>query len=246
MHKIGQLLSYQLRQSYNCTIIEISAEQGTLCNHNYEYHITNTKTITINDGFIEFYSNPYTSQVSAGPSDIRAFFDPLGIPKISPEDQYMEEMDSKISSEEITQAINSMQNGKTPSPDGLTEEFYKTFSAKLSPFFNINILKKSTSWRNYMIIFPLYLFTSIDKFGFGSNVISSIKTIHSLRLASAHTNLVGLRYFQLEKDSYCWSPFLFDLAIEPLAVALRTDEGVRVVSRYGEIHKGSLYADNLL
>jgi len=81
---------------------------------------------------IEFYLHLYTSRVSAGPSEIQAFFDPLVIPKISPEDQ--SRMDSKILSEEITQAINSMQNGKTPGPDGLPVEFYKTFSAKLSPF----------------------------------------------------------------------------------------------------------------
>lgn len=60
------------------------------------------------------------------------FFEPLVIPKISPEDK--SRMDSKISSEEITLAINSMQNGKMPGPDGLPVEFYKTFSAKLAPF----------------------------------------------------------------------------------------------------------------
>jgi len=36
------------------------------------------------------------------------------------------------------------------------------------------------------------------------------------------------------------------LAIEPLAIAFRTDDGVSGVSRHGEIHKVSLYADDLL
>lgn len=110
--KAGRLLSHQLKQSSaDRTITEIRTEQGTISSH---------PTI-INDQFKEFYSNLYASQVSAGPSEIQMFFEPLVIPKISPEDK--SRMDSKISSEEITPAISSMQNGKMPGRDGLPVEF---------------------------------------------------------------------------------------------------------------------------
>uniref|UniRef100_A0AAY4CPB5 Reverse transcriptase domain-containing protein n=1 Tax=Denticeps clupeoides TaxID=299321 RepID=A0AAY4CPB5_9TELE len=45
-------------------------------------------------------------------------------------------LDLGISCEDITQAINSMQNGKSPGPDGFPIEFYKVFSAKLTPLLN--------------------------------------------------------------------------------------------------------------
>lgn len=39
-----------------------------------------------------------------------------------------------IMAEEITQAIRSMQTGKTPGPDGFPIEFYKAFISKLASF----------------------------------------------------------------------------------------------------------------
>lgn len=68
-----------------------------------------------------FYTNLYMSQTSACPAEIQAFFNQLEIPRISPEDRIT--IDSNISSDEIIKAINSMQNGKAPGPDGLPIEF---------------------------------------------------------------------------------------------------------------------------
>lgn len=42
------------------------------------------------------------------------------------------------------------------------------------------------------------------------------------------------------------SPLLFNLAIEPLAIWLRSHNGFEGISRYGLVHKLSLYADDLL
>ncbi len=43
------------------------------------------------------------------------------------------DLDKPITLEEITIAINSMNSGKTPGPDGFGIEFYKAFSNKLAP-----------------------------------------------------------------------------------------------------------------
>ena len=51
------------------------------------------------------------------------------MPKISLEDQQL--LDNPL--KEITEAIRSMHNGKSPGPDRFPVEFYKKFSKKLSP-----------------------------------------------------------------------------------------------------------------
>lgn len=59
-------------------------------------------------------------------------------------------IDSHISSnlaaplalEEIKTALNLMQNGKCPGPDGFPAEFFKTFSDKLSPLL-LNMFNES-------------------------------------------------------------------------------------------------------
>ena len=65
-------------------------------------------------------------------TNIQGFLDSLTLPQITAEDKVM--LDAPITTEEITQAITSMQNGKTPGPDGFPVEFYKAFISKLAPF----------------------------------------------------------------------------------------------------------------
>lgn len=42
------------------------------------------------------------------------------------------------------------------------------------------------------------------------------------------------------------SPLLFALAVEPLAIWLRSENGFEGILRYGNVHKVSFYADGLL
>uniref|UniRef100_A0A8C7XNT8 Reverse transcriptase domain-containing protein n=1 Tax=Oryzias sinensis TaxID=183150 RepID=A0A8C7XNT8_9TELE len=94
-----------------------------------------------------------------------------------------------------------------------------------------------------------YLLAVLRKFGFGSGFISWIKTLYSMPLSSVRTNSTVSEYFALHRGTRqgCpLSPLLFDFAIEPLAIALRTDKGITGISRGGEVHKTSLYADDLL
>ena len=46
-----------------------------------------------------------------------------------------------------------------------------------------------------------YVFTTLDKFGFGPNVISWKKTIYSSPLASVRTSSVASAYFQLYRGT---------------------------------------------
>uniref|UniRef100_A0AAY4B1G0 Reverse transcriptase domain-containing protein n=1 Tax=Denticeps clupeoides TaxID=299321 RepID=A0AAY4B1G0_9TELE len=282
----------------------------------------------------EFYTKLYTSQVHVSPSEIHTFLDQLEILKITCEDR--SRLDLGISCEDLTQAIKSMQNGKSPGQDGFPIEFYKVISAKLTPllskrfeeilsqkklpctmtqdpckcgsywpisllpcdykiiskvlscrldsvipkiidldqtgfipgkqsFFNMrhlfSILYSSHSTLQPEIVISLdaekafdpveweYLFEVLERFGFGPTFISWVKIMYNSPLASVRTNSVISDYFPLHRGTRqgcCLSPFLFDLAIEPLAIALRKEERITGVTRFNKTHKVSLYADDLL
>lgn len=94
-----------------------------------------------------------------------------------------------------------------------------------------------------------YLFSVLSKFGFGSSFISWIKILYSAPQSSVRTNNLISDYFTLHRGTRqgCpLSPLLFNLAIEPLALMLRTQLMVRGITRGGVTHKVSLYADDLL
>ncbi len=94
-----------------------------------------------------------------------------------------------------------------------------------------------------------YLFAVLEKFGFGSSFLTQIKIIHDAPTATIRTNKNISDYFPLHRScrqSCGLSPYLFDLAVEPLAIALRADEGITGISRGGKVHKVALYTDDLL
>lgn len=92
-----------------------------------------------------------------------------------------------------------------------------------------------------------YLFSVLEKFGFGPTFISLVKLLYTSPSASVLTNSIYSLPFGLERGTRrgCpLSPLLFDLAIEPLAIALRSQ--IPGIKRGGVEHKVSLYADDLL
>ncbi len=94
-----------------------------------------------------------------------------------------------------------------------------------------------------------YLFQVLGKFGFGHIFTSWIKLLYAAPKASVRTNDVFLEYFNLQRGTRqgCpLSPLLFAIAIEPLAIALRSSAKVCGITRAGTVHKVSLYADDLL
>lgn len=96
---------------------------------------TSSHPQTINDRFKAYYTELYRSQASANATDTENFLDGLTLPQVSAGDRDM--LDAHITTEEIIQAIKSMQNRKTPGPDGFPVEFYKVFVSKLAPFLRL-------------------------------------------------------------------------------------------------------------
>lgn len=94
-----------------------------------------------------------------------------------------------------------------------------------------------------------YLFYTLQKFGFGNKFISWVRLLYTSPTASIRTNNILSAHFPLHRSTRqgCpLSPLLFAIAIEPLAVALRSHPHIRSVLRYGVKHTVSLYADDLL
>lgn len=94
-----------------------------------------------------------------------------------------------------------------------------------------------------------YLFSILDRFGFGPNFCSWIRVLYTSPKACIWTNKVISDYFPLHRGTRQGcppSPLLFDIAIEPLAIAIRKEAGLMGINRGGHAHKVSLYADDLI
>lgn len=68
-------------------------------------------------------------------------------------------------------------------------------------------------------------------------------------MAAVRTNNNLSPFFELKcgtRQGCPMSPLLFAVAMEPLALALRQNNGIRGIHRAGEEHKVSLYADDML
>lgn len=94
-----------------------------------------------------------------------------------------------------------------------------------------------------------YLFPSLQQFGVSTRFISWIKLLYSSPQASVCTKTQHSNPFPLYRrmrHGCPLSPLLFELVIEPLAIALKSEKGFTGIRRYGEEHKVSLYADVIL
>ena len=94
-----------------------------------------------------------------------------------------------------------------------------------------------------------YLFSVLNRFGFGQNFISWIKLLYNAPTASVRTNSTQSNFFPLTRgcrQGCPLSPLLFAVAIEPLSIAFRSSLLFTGVYRNGSEHRVSLYADDLL
>ncbi len=94
-----------------------------------------------------------------------------------------------------------------------------------------------------------YLFTVLEKFGFGPKFRLWIEIIYANPQAMVRTNNIISEPFPLfrgTRQGCPLSPLLFDMAIEPLAIMLRNAARLGGIHRGMQNHKLSLYADDLL
>jgi len=180
------------------------------------------------------------------------------IPPIGPETS--SRLDEPFTISELRTTLTLMQHGKFPGPDGFPADFLKTFADKLSPLlinmFNESlqagilpptlrqttlILKKDKdplSCNNYRPISLLCTDVQLLAKMLAGRLESVLPTIISTDQNCVRTNNYYSEYFPLTRGTLqgCpLSPLLIAIAIEPLAVALRSRGGIE--------HK--FYADDL-
>lgn len=94
-----------------------------------------------------------------------------------------------------------------------------------------------------------FLFRTLDKFGFGPNFIKWVQLLYTAPQSMVRVNGHISQPFGLGRGTRqgCpLSPLLFALSIEPVAQIIREDALIKGIEIGSEIHKISLYADDVL
>ncbi len=86
----------------------------------------------INNRFKEFYETLYSSKTNAGFHCTDTLFENINLPSLTQEDHTF--LNKDITVEELKETIKTLKGGKTPGPDGLPCELYKTFIDILTPY----------------------------------------------------------------------------------------------------------------
>lgn len=95
----------------------------------------------------------------------------------------------------------------------------------------------------------LYLLSVLQKMNFGPKFINMVKMLYNHPTAVIQTNSEISTLFSLERGTRqgCpLSPLLFALAIEPLAIAIRSHDVIRGFTTLQSRHVISLYADDIM
>lgn len=126
-NKTSKLLAWQIKKEKSDKCIHsILTEDGR--------HLDNSTAI--NAEFKKFYENLYKTGQDNDNIGAKNFLDGIPLPRLQADDRKL--LDSVITEKEVLQAINSLQNNKSPRPDGFPIEYFKAFSNKLlSPLTNM-------------------------------------------------------------------------------------------------------------
>ena len=125
-NKTSKLLAWQIKKEMTDKFIHsIVIEEGGYLDD----------STSINAEFEQFYENLYKTEQDDENVGAKQFLDGIPLPKLQDDDREL--LYADISEREVLQSINSLQNNKTPGPDGLPIEYYKAFSEKLTPLTNM-------------------------------------------------------------------------------------------------------------
>lgn len=94
-----------------------------------------------------------------------------------------------------------------------------------------------------------FLFYTLVRFGFGPSFVGWVKLLYTNPMASVLTNGILSSPFNLGRGTRQGSPLspqMFALFLEPLAIALRTNQNIKGVIAGQVEHKLFLYADDIL
>lgn len=127
--KSGKYLARALKEAHNGGHIHAIKTKTGILEHKPE---------KIAELFHEFYTALYDIKTQNKPphitgskeETIKEFLQNSGFPTLDPED--IKKLEEPINSTEIQAVIKELKPGKSPGPDGLTSQYYKTFTQLLS------------------------------------------------------------------------------------------------------------------
>ena len=121
--RASKLLAWRIRQMETERAINaIQTDAGPITNDPKE----------LNRTFLGFYDRLYQSDyLTSASQKQKEFLDSLDFMPLKEDSQATLELD--LNDEELSLAISGMKGGKTPGPDGIPIEIYKTFRSKLIP-----------------------------------------------------------------------------------------------------------------
>lgn len=94
--------------------------------------VIKTDPVEVNATFQSFYTNLYESDVTLDRAQCVSWLENLNLPRLTAEDSAV--LDKPITLDDLKEAVQSMQKGKSPGLDGIPPEFYVTFWEQLGPY----------------------------------------------------------------------------------------------------------------
>lgn len=229
--KSGCLLAHQLKSKSAAQIIsQIEDATGEIT----------TDPLKINDTFKKFYSDLYKSESLKDVSLFQNFFKTFETPTLS--SNHREYLDQLMELGEIRSAISAMH---------LFSNIRRLINVLYSPSSNDSpeVVVSLDAEKAFNCVEWDFLFFVLKKFGFVKTLINWIQLLYSSPQASVITNQMRSQSYSLSRGTrqgWPLSPLLFTLAIEPLALVLKSTPSIHGTSRWGLEMKVSLYADDML
>lgn len=85
----------------------------------------------IAESFAQYYAELYTPVKKSTVEQIHRFLDDIPPQRFT--DTARDSLDSPLTTEELVEALISLNSGKSPGPNGYPSEFYKRYGTKLGP-----------------------------------------------------------------------------------------------------------------
>uniref|UniRef100_A0A3B4AKA5 Reverse transcriptase domain-containing protein n=1 Tax=Periophthalmus magnuspinnatus TaxID=409849 RepID=A0A3B4AKA5_9GOBI len=197
-------------------------------------------SLRINTVFKEFYTQLYISELSLDSNTIHTFLNKLNVPTLPT--YFTRRLEEPISELEIVKAISTMQSNMSWRLDGFPSEFFKIFSKLLSPLL-CSIFSESCKLGHLPQSFSKVCITLRQEKK--SCLSSYFNCVISIDAEKAFDHIEPFRLCCGTRQVCPLSPMLFDLVIEPLAIALRICDGLSGIWRGGVEHM-SLHDNDLL